>query len=104
RVSRPSDPCLQTLACKSHHPCLLQTNHHTLHQNRNGHPTDAEAPGLNGVEDRLTAALRQVTGVQYAGRVTTKGARELVYYVKDADKANKLLTQLATAKQVRAWA
>jgi hypothetical protein len=97
------DRGFEKLPNKADFPWLLQINLHSQRQNKNGHPTDEEAKVLNSVEDGLTAALRKVTDLRYTGRATTKGARELVYYVKDAEKANRLLTQLAKDKQVRAW-
>jgi hypothetical protein len=97
------DRGFESLPGKADYPWLLQINVHTLRQNKNGHPTDEEAAVLNAVEDRLTAALQQATELRYVGRATTKGAREIVYYVKDAEKANRLLTQLAKSKQARAW-
>lgn len=88
---------------KADYPWLLQVNITTVHQNRNGHPTDDEAAAMNLVEDGLTAALRKAVAIQFIGRATVKGSRELVYFVNDAAKANALLTQLAKKPQVRRW-
>jgi hypothetical protein len=93
----------QRFAHKADFPWLLEVNVNTLHQNRNGHPTDEEAPVLNALEDRLTTALSHATPLQFVGRATTKGHRELLYYVKDAEKANRLMTELAKGRQLRPW-
>jgi hypothetical protein len=88
---------------KADYPWLLQVNISTLHQNRNGHPTNDEAAVLNLLEDRLTGALRGATDIKYIGRATVKGSRELVYFVKSAEKANAVLAQLAKKQQPRKW-
>jgi hypothetical protein len=75
----------------------------TLHQNRNGHPTDKEAVALNLTEDIITAALKKAGAVQFVGRVTVKGYRELYYFVADPEKANAALTTLTKERQPRAW-
>jgi hypothetical protein len=75
----------------------------TLHQNRNGHPTDKEAVALNLTEDIITAALKKVGAIQFVGRVTVKGYRELYYFVADPEKANAALTTLTKERQPRAW-
>jgi hypothetical protein len=84
-------------------PWLVQVNLTTVNQNKYGHPTNEEAVILNQVEDRITAALKHAVEAHYIGRATTKGARELVYYVRDAEAANALLSKLSKAPTQRAW-
>lgn len=84
---------------KANYPYLAQVNITTVDQNANGHPTDAEAVVLNRVEDGITAELNGL----FIGRATTKGGRELMYMVGDADKANAALTRMSSGPHERAW-
>ena len=74
-----------------------------MHQNPRGLPTDEEAATLNQLEDRLTAGLSAFPELHFIGRVTLKGRRELVYYLKDPKQVDAWLTRLAKTDQPRAW-
>jgi hypothetical protein len=93
----------ENYAHKSEHPWCLAINIPTVKQNRNGHPTDEEAVILNATQDIITNTLQQAGAVQYVGRVTVKGHREVYYYVADPEKMNAALTKLAKKRQPRAW-
>lgn len=90
-------------AYKAEFPWCLAVNITTGKQNRNGHPTDEEAVVLNVTEDIITQALRQAGAIQYVGRVTVKGYRELYYYIADPEKINAALTKLTKKRQPRPW-
>jgi len=90
-------------AYKADFPWCLAVNITTMHKYPNGHPTHEEAPFLNETEDIITHALQQVVDIQYVGRVTVKGYRELYYFVADPEKANAALTKLTKKRQPRAW-
>ncbi|WP_223649473.1 DUF695 domain-containing protein [Hymenobacter psoromatis] len=90
-------------AYKADFPWCLAVNITTIHKYPNGHPTHEEAPVLNETEDIITQALQRVGAVQYVGRVTVKGYRELYYFVADPEKANDALTKLTKKRQPRAW-
>jgi hypothetical protein len=88
---------------KSEYPWCLAINIPTIKQNRNGHPTDEDAVILNATQDIITTTLQQAGAVQYVGRVTVKGHREVYYYVADPEKMNVALTKLIKKRQPRAW-
>lgn len=88
---------------KADFPYFLHINVSTGNQNPNGHPTTEEALVLNQVEDEITAALQDVTPVRLLGRVTTKGFREIMYFVREAEKAKASLMRLAAARPRRPW-
>jgi hypothetical protein len=90
-------------AGKSSYPFLVHVNVTTQEQNANGHPTDREAEVLNRVEDGITDQLLGGEPGVFVGRATTKGFRELMYYVRDAARANVILDRLVKSPQERAW-
>jgi hypothetical protein len=88
---------------KEQFPWLLWVNITTEHQNESGHPTEDEATILNNVEDVITSHLADHCKVQYIGRVTKNGFRELIYFVDDPEKANQTLTLLTEQQNLREW-
>jgi len=90
-------------AHKSEYPWCLAINIPIVKQNRNGHPTDEEAVILNATQDIIATTLEQAGPVQYVGRVTVKGYREVYYYVADPEKMSVALTKLTKKRQPRAW-
>ncbi|KAA9332337.1 DUF695 domain-containing protein [Hymenobacter busanensis] len=90
-------------AHKADFPWCIAVNITTVNKNPGGYPTRAEAPVLDATEDIITEALRKAGAVQYVGRVTVKGYRELYYFVPDPEKANTILTRLTKEQQPRAW-
>jgi len=88
---------------KASYPFLVHVNMTTEEQNANGHPTDREAEVLNRVEDGITGQLLGGEPGVFVGRATTKGFRELMYYVHDAAQANAILDRLAKSPQERPW-
>src|SRR5262249_31587344 len=88
---------------KADHPFLVHVNLTTRDQNANGHPTDREAEVLDRVEDGITSELLGKQPGVFVGRATTKGARELMYYVRDTEPANAVLDRLSKSPQERPW-
>ena len=62
--------------------------------------TDAEAEVLNGMEDRLEAAMRATGAVHYIARQTWNGLRMIDYYVEDGEGVERALAALSESKQL----
>jgi hypothetical protein len=88
---------------KAKFPHLVHINLTIKDQNKNGHPTNDEAEILNRVEDGIMASLFDAEVTPYIGRVTTRGFREVMVYVRDPEKANAVLSRLASSPQLREW-
>jgi hypothetical protein len=93
----------KNFSAKRAYPWLVQVNLTPAEKNRFGHPTRDEAEVLNAIEDSITDALLDATAVQFVGRVTSRGSRELVYFAADAKKAHEVLNALTMKKQPRKW-
>jgi len=69
-----------------------------------GYPGSEEAELLNQLEDAISDQLSQVCHCHYIVRVTTKGCRQIIFYVDDPKQANELLQELInTPDPVRQW-
>jgi hypothetical protein len=88
---------------RASYPALVRINIVTQGQNARGLPTDEEAAVLNQVEDQITGRLLSANRGVFVGRTTTKGFRELLYYVADAASANATLEPFAKQPQGRPW-
>jgi len=88
---------------KADWPYLLHVNVVTRDQNANGHPTPNEGAVLNRVEDSIATTLHEATPVLFIGRATTKGFRELMFVVSNAEAANAALQQMTATAQERPW-
>ena len=84
-------------------PYLVHVNMTVVNKNANGHPTAAEATVLNEVEDGITENLSAAVSTAFVGRATTRGYRELMYYVSDPKAAHEALEAWGRAPQKRAW-
>jgi hypothetical protein len=59
-----------------------------------GYPTFEEAELLDQLEDEISDRLIQVCNCHHIVRITTKGARQIVFYLDDPKQANELLNEL----------
>ena len=82
------------IAEKDPRTALLQVRVKIKNPTAAGLPTDEEFAELNTVEDRLTAAIEAIGGVE-VGRVTVNGQRYFSFYLSLAEApASKLVTDV----------
>ena len=70
----------------------------------NGMPTGHEVEILNSLEDAISSTLQTGENVLFLARITCRGARDLLYRVRDPEIANGALKQRILANsQSREW-
>lgn len=69
-----------------------------------GYPTSEEADLLNQLEDEINDQLSQVCNCHRIVRLTTKGSRQIIFYLDDPKQADELLSELVDDPDpVRQW-
>jgi hypothetical protein len=97
------DVALRGYPSQAQYPFIVHVKLTTREQDAYGLPTDHEAAVLNQVEGGISRELLGGGRGIFVGRTTTKGFRELMYYVRDAKLAEKTLARLAKSAQPRHW-
>ena len=59
-----------------------------------GYPTSQEAGLLDQLEDEISVRLSQVCNCHYIVRLTTKGSRQIIFYLDNPEQASELLNKL----------
>lgn len=85
-------------------PFFLSISTSLINQTSDGLPTGTDADNLNGWEDAVDARLQSAGKHVFVGRVTWKGYRELLYYLKDEQTAIEALKALSDAHSTRPFA
>ncbi len=75
-----------------------------LYSTLEGLPTAEEADDLNRWEDTIERKISMHCKYVFAGRVTWKGNRELLYYVDAAELVAKEIQELINARAIRTFA
>ena len=69
-----------------------------------GMPTTEEVNILNRLEDELSPSIEAQQNAVFLARVTCRGKRELIYRVRDPEKANSVLQGfISVPTQLREW-
>lgn len=82
-------------------PLSLWITVETQQRNPNGHPTNDETTLFNNIEDSLIETFDKKTPFCFIGRTTRDGYREIMFYVRDKQRASETMDNFIKANRFK---